>query len=1139
MVIKPSKEYLQEALTNNTFDIDATDKALRMTLDHSFSYLYRLQRNMVSYEEYFYTTRNVVDDPEYGDLYLGPKEKPCVNFPVELILTQFREKFRTSKYYRNEIDYDILRGDHQLFARLPVIMIDGGVLRSFKLRIYDEYFTATLPFDKMWFRKRTFDKNRWEYEYIDHEFSIQIINNSYYADIKTNPGMLRRSSYGGSLFDRIRKDYATSLGLDFSKIPKGEGTIFATIFFGDSLIGTPFQEVRYDAAGDLVIDYDKSVLESLETYTGELTIRFYFYRYLHRYTTYKDNGFLSGQLVQTNATRKGYESDIFLIRKDNGDNYQLPIPTENLLLYKVKGESIGYQYIDTTERFPNANVTIHYPNIYQIDKGCNGGDGFKVYYFYIPPYDLFYTYQYQFYYRYLMYRFGNNLEQVINDTYFGTATDPYQYDIACMVYAMGCVEDKVIEERDLNEFYFYLKDRVQGNLVGAEEYFKPKRLGNQEEPPADVLAEAKLFRFVIFHEITPYYYDEMDYVKDYEEDTHPFNYKVEKLKLFIKDDYHALTNYVRAQNKTAYKFEGDAKKFHLEERYRTTMEDGTKLPEPMYMFPVQKPDPTVEIAARIFIDGLFCSVFTHDTYNFTDIIYIPARYVKPDSYFEIEVFSSYNERYPLIFSAEHPYIDLNIPPKEYMIPTVNDIYFYLGDDKINYDHLDSSLFKLEYISDRYNYYTKEEPIAIFYFALPNGNPEKGPYYTADGRYFTYEGQPVPEKNVTTAEINDMIKERRIIQATGYETASNLEIKAPENYVSYDEAGNGVSTLTDDKGTIHSNITKLRVTLLDTSYYEKTITLAISKKPYFEGQAVPRTMYPLFSTPIENFEKCADYTRAFKNGRLLSRNRYAYTDVNGHTGIQILEKLEKDETIAFDVTPYEDRLIMYKEDLDSDLVDLRGYINKPFDPKFYEVYLNGRRLNKTNIFPFSPWEFQLVGVHSLHNLEIREKQRDWEYYGLDFNDYYTLSDMIREPFMPKFIGDKLIEEETTHDRMIDDTEEPMEWEKFLTLRTVYFEIFYYMKLIPMHWVDPHGMDFNTKDIEDHYKLIYDIYTTKNDEDENVLFLDPNISFDGKEETTDYGKDIMRTQATMDKAKEKWRVYLLGHHMNFDSVEVFDE
>ena len=203
MVLKPSKEFLQEALTNNSFDIDSTDKALRITLDHSFSYLYRLQRNMVCYEEYFYTTRNVVDQPDYGDLFMDARERICVNFPASLILQQYREKFRTSKYYRELVDYTTLKTDHTLFSRLPVILIDNCVLRSFQMDMYDDFFTAHLPFGRYFLHTTKYDHERKEYEFVNHTMSLQVINNSFYEDIQTNSGMLMRNSYDEHSYDRI------------------------------------------------------------------------------------------------------------------------------------------------------------------------------------------------------------------------------------------------------------------------------------------------------------------------------------------------------------------------------------------------------------------------------------------------------------------------------------------------------------------------------------------------------------------------------------------------------------------------------------------------------------------------------------------------------------------------------------------------------------------------------------------------------------------------------------------------------------------------------------------------------------------------------------------------------------------------
>ena len=202
MALKSSEEFLRTALTNNTFDIDALDKALRISLDTSFSYLYRLQRNTVIYEEHFFTTENIKDQPDYGDFYLDKKERVCMNIPSELILTNAREKYRKSDLFREEISLDTLKNNHEIFAKFPVIILDNKVLKDFSLRIYDDYFTLITPFKKDCVYATVFSDDKWNYEHIEHTLSVQIINNTFYVDLETNTGMLKRNGFNNS-FDKI------------------------------------------------------------------------------------------------------------------------------------------------------------------------------------------------------------------------------------------------------------------------------------------------------------------------------------------------------------------------------------------------------------------------------------------------------------------------------------------------------------------------------------------------------------------------------------------------------------------------------------------------------------------------------------------------------------------------------------------------------------------------------------------------------------------------------------------------------------------------------------------------------------------------------------------------------------------------
>lgn len=1146
MVVKPPKLFLQDALTNNSFSIEDTDRTLRMTLDHSFSYLYRLQRNMLIYEELFYTTRNVVPEPDYGDLWMDSREQICINFPVQLIPAQFREKFRCSKFYGTKFQYGAIVENHQLFTRLPVILIDNQVLRDFDIESYDDYFTAHLNFDRYFLHTTKFDTPNWEYEFIDHNISVQVVNNSNYFDLETNTGMLQMNSYSSHDYDRIQMAYLKNFGFQ----RKDGGSYFATLFFGKERLGTQLIEVIFNSEGDMELCYDKTSLDKLKGYTGAITVRLYYYRYMYKYAGYRDERNAQSDIIRMMPVGDTITSERFVIRDKDSHNYGMPIPTENILLFRsTKGDGSGIY--DKPSHYPNQAITITYPNIYHIDgDDLSEEDGFQIYYFYMKPYDLTYEYMYDFFYEMMGIKWPNvPLEAIVNIVRLGDLSLLREMNafteenseellrLAAAYHSIAAVTNGYIDESYAGSLFTYLIGVEAPNFNEAILEFSTNLVDSAEPMELSIRDKrfAEVFTFVTEHPIVDYFYDEVDYVRNYSEDIHPFQYKVEKLKSFIRDDWKALLNYVRVQNKVGIKYEFSAKTMDLESRYRTAREDGRPFKEPMYVFPIQKIEPNNSLSARIFIDGLMCATFALERYEFTDFFYIPADYITEDSYIEIEVFHYYEAERVHTFTVNEPYIELDFPAKQFSRPTISDLYFYPGTED-TLERIDKDKFSLEFISGRYNYYTDDgTPISIFYKSCPHGNANKGSYYDVFGHAFTFEGQPTPENNIDTIELNAMIADGSLIEDVGYMTDNHLTIVKLEEIVTYDRVFSGETTLQeeDDKGLLYSDITKVRITLLDKSMYEEPITIAIHKKPMFKGTKLHTTAYPSYSTPVPNSQEIEEYTRAFKNGRKISRNRYDFTDYfDGIMGIQMLEKLVRGDTMGFDITPFRNRLIYYKKDIETDSLDLRGYINKPFDTKFYEVYVNGRRLNKTNLFPISPWEIKLGGLKSLHNLEIYEKDRDWEYYGLDFSNYYTISDFIREPFLDEDEIRDLIGEFPPNT----DDEEELPWDKELDLISVYFEIFYYMKLVPMHFVTADKLQFNTDDIRKKYPVIDDIFHIKNSMGEDVLFLNPDLYYEAKEDdsggiagpstdsSTGDGEQSEQEDANI---RNRWRVFLLGN------------
>jgi hypothetical protein len=1160
MVVKNSQQFLQTALTNNTFDVDITDKSLRMALDHSFSYLYRLQRNMACYEEYFYTTRNKIKERDFGDFYMDKRERICVNYPIELIPTQSREKFRLSKYYGTKISYDTIISDHTLFSRLPIIMFDGQVLRDFEIEIFDDFITVHTNFDRYFLHTKKFDSENWEYEFISHTESVQVVNNANYTDINTNTGMLQVNSYSNTGYDRIKMSYLQN----FNFVKKTDGLYFAAVFKDGEKLGTGLQEVTFDDNGDVYIHYDSDAKTMLNNYTGKVMIRLYFYRYLKKYDSFADDGYAWGKMIKTKVVDGENTSELFTINDYENDNkpYALPVPTENFLIFRAQPTNYDFYTPPAGAHYPNSNLKVYYPNLYQFDN-CEPNSYYRIYYFYIPPYDLSYKELYPFLKHFLRYTFPHlDYERVVNTVILGdityamsSKTTATQTEIDTLIrlaaayHTKKLVDTKTVPD-DLSGVLY--NELIETNGYNFE-YCKSQFINNLTDDyesseliiPEEYDRFAYVFDMIVNHGIVDYFYDEMDYIRKYADKMHPLEYKITKLKEFIKDDWQILQDYVKQQNKVAIKYEYAAKDIDLNARYCTQRADGKKFGAGFYAFPIKRAEPDSPVAARIFVDGLNCSVFDRLSYEYSDIFYIPEEYITEDSYIEIEVYHVYEAKTTCVFDISNPSIELSFPAKEFIKPTLSDIYYYIGDDDTN-DRIDKDAFRVEFISDRYNYYVDGNQVSIFYSARSGSRTaNKGPYYDIDGHYYTFEGQPDPTKDIDTGKLNDMISDHQLIEDIGYLTDNHLTILKLDEPKTYAEVLQGVSTLLDgddeDKGVLHSDITKVRITLLDTTLYGENITIAISKSPEFSGWTMTTVDYPTVEISTPNNQEINEYSRVFINGRQVSKNKYEISDyIGGVLDLQLLQQLEKGETLGFDVTPFRNQLIMYVDKLESYYLDLRGYIDKPFDLKNYEVYLNGRRLNKTNIFPISPWEVRLAGLHSVYNLEIYEKDRDWEYYGIDFSNYYTFSDFIREPFIPADIRQNMIDDITGPVLPNDTCEDPLSWDKTADIYSIFFEIFYYRKLIPSRFITADREDFSIEEIKNKYPIIYDYFVQTTSSGTNVLLLNPDNAYyskqiSGDEESSD--EDLTEEEL---ESKNTWNVYLLGNtSLELDDYTIPDD
>lgn len=212
-----------------------------------------------------------------------------------------------------------------------------------------------------------------------------------------------------------------------------------------------------------------------------------------------------------------------------------------------------------------------------------------------------------------------------------------------------------------------------------------------------------------------------------------------------------------------------------------------------------------------------------------------------------------------------------------------------------------------------------------------------------------------------------------------------EYIAPELITIYTSINNKDFSLNDFK---YSKITKITLKLEDTSLYKVPIRVKISKRPYMSIVNNNTNTTMVTTQILKEIKKNSEYVRVFHNGRLLPNEAWHMADISGTNRARLLLKynVKAGDVVTFDVTPYKYKLIYKLQRIpENGLIDLSQIVNKPADLKWYDMYLNGRKLSEANVIYVSPTKIQLINIKSFYNLYIYEKDRDPEYFYLDYND----------------------------------------------------------------------------------------------------------------------------------------------------------
>ena len=414
----------------------------------------------------------------------------------------------------------------------------------------------------------------------------------------------------------------------------------------------------------------------------------------------------------------------------------------------------------------------------------------------------------------------------------------------------------------------------------------------------------------------------------------------------------------------------------------------------------------------------------------------------------------------------------------------------------------------------------------------------------------------PTENIYPT-VADIIFEQEV--GTGYRRYSKDLFKITSHYA----RGNfEVTTVDLTKPVEYTRLSTFDIQPKSEMVINKPLKLKFSKVPVMRRFVMDRSGYTYISIGTNDFQFSYDYIRIFRNGRLIPKNRYKLVTSFKYPQIIFMEWFDKGDVVYIDITPYRYTQIYHKEKISKEetLIDLREIINKPFDIRYYDVYMNGRKLSLNNVFAITPWNITLVNLKSDYNLDIYERERDWEYFGLDYTEniyYFTLTDMIRSGIVHdeefcKLIKDRIDELKDPKLNIYPNTfdEEPLDYSDVDMMYPI-FHIFYYDELIPKTYVNPDRLQFIEDVLEGNFKDIIENYKRTPQEDSDseldklrrerypgVICLDPDIIVEYTGERDKYLEVRIKDKADTDYTYEDNTVILDVERVK-DETEYSDE
>lgn len=1103
-------ELLEETEINNSFtNRDMTDQ-LTESMESSYAYLYRFQRDTMKYKRFHYQTREYLLNTTYndiqsglktygdkllelekenayknsdrinelrelitdlgevrfGDFYLNYNRHMCIEIPFDMIDHNVRTSFRRSPLYMKQLMLSDIHFNPKYFYYIPIIILDDEVRTDVWIQPIEKGTRITFYKTKATDLYTNIESQKF------HDINVMFVENIWFQQIVITGSSLKSFKSDPSILTYQYADFKSNMT---NSILDREGIVFCSFENFSSGAKSSIIEGTITSSG-IKLDMDGFTAHQINEESKSITVTLIFFNAIHRH-----NFSTLGDVPAINVRKElddGYtevpESRIF-VPVDSGSNpYTMPIPESNFLIFKRKDpESSNFLYTPAY----NVGVTMYYPNLYQInDPKMQDGDHYRVYYFYRNDSTLNYTSLTNFYMMYLKTHFNNkySLEDIFNLIYFklpGYDRNEYLIDVKGKVptAAPGRLENEV-----LSDFY---------------EYF------------------IKLMRYRDYN----YIYGTPDFIDQYTGEDVPLQYKIARMREFVRADYKILRDYViREQDKTTlYHFFVNSIELRGRFRRSTINED--------------KYNPIVFAESFEIVDpGLVGSLKVVDKNDYnpkTEIHIKDVKLLLPSvSVGDYVLGHELSERYVFTFKNSDPstnpklkvYIDGLLTIEYDTIHLMGMDYIYIPTSSIN----ENSYIIIE---KEYGMSAPQETLATF----PNSST------WVEFHYITTEN--------LTYTVNDVF----IKYPNGNRIDRGLyDIEIIQNSIPYDMIDQRAGE-TNKYGIMNS--IRIRLTNVDFGGSSISAYVVLNKSSFIAGKKATNRGYPRFNLKELSSNSNSDFIRMYYNGRLVPDICYKIVKSAGKEYVQSRIFCEIGDTFLFEFSPYSREVICEIDEFNqNEIFDLSNLIDKPIDPDYYEVFVNGRRLGLPNVFEFGPHHAVFKGLHSKYLLAIYEKERDYEYFGyrqinLDSSRtthkyYFEPIDLANSSFMSDEELEELIDnyvDSMKHpDAVIEDNvdeEEPilykLEPEFIQDMKTFYFE-----ELLPLSLGDPNSMQFLKEYLDEVFPCTSSVFGIEIADGTKAIMLDPNITV--RLDHTVSNEEQYEVISTRDINVDKSLVLLLG-------------